>query len=145
MVMNKPITKEYFIKRLADLCLKSGSTGLPKNETSLHILLKSAILSFGQAEQLTEKEVNPKLEGWIKDVGQVNNLDHVSLRRELVDTGYITRSDDGSTYQVARPEPYPDLFDEAIDQLDIRIEIEAAREEMARRKREYLEKSGGGK
>lgn len=58
-----------------------------------------------------------------------------------VDMGYLTRSDDGSFYQVARPGPCPDLFDEAIDQLDIKKEIENARAEIARRKREYLEKS----
>jgi hypothetical protein len=143
MVTNIPITREYFMKRLTELCLKSGLAGFPKDDTSLHILLKSAVIMMGQPDQLTEKEVNAKLEIWVKEVGQSGGVDRVSLRRELVDRGYLNRKADGSIYQIARPGPRPDLFDESIDQLDISQEIEIAREEMARRKREYLEKSRG--
>lgn len=141
MVTNKPVTREFFMKRLTDLCLKSGLAGFPKDETSLHILLKSAVLMMGQPDQLTEKDVNAKLEVWVKEVGQNGGVDRVSLRRELVDRGYLSRSTDGSTYQIVRPGPYPELFDEPIDHLDISQEIEIAREEMARRKQAYLEKS----
>jgi hypothetical protein len=142
MVTNIPLTQEYFMKRLTDLCLKSGLAGFPKDEMSLHILLKSAIMMMGQPDQLTEKEVNAKLEIWVKEVGQSGGVDRVSLRRELVDRGYLGRSADGSIYQITRPGPRQELFDDSIDQLDISKEIEIAREELARRKREYLEKSG---
>lgn len=132
------------MKRLTELCLKSGLAGFPKDETSLHILLQSAVLMMGQPDRLTEKEVNAKLELWVKEVAQSNSVDRVSLRRELVDRGYLSRSADGAAYQIVRPGPRPDLFDESIAQLDISQEIEIAREEMARRKREYLEKSRTG-
>lgn len=144
MSINKTISKDYFVKRLTNLCLKSGLSGFPKDETSLHILLKSAIVMMGQPEQLTEKEVNAKLETWVKEVGEGIDIDYVSLRRELVDTGYLTRTADGSSYQVAQPGPYSNLFDEAIDHLDISQEIATAQEDIARRKREYLEKAKGG-
>jgi len=144
MKTDKPITQEYFIRRLADLCIKSGLAGFPKDETSLHILLKSAVITFGQSDQFTEKEVNAKLEAWVNDISQMKGIDHVSLRRMLVDTGYLTRTGDGSSYQISHPGPQPDLFDETINQLDIRKEIEGAQEEIARRKREFLEKSSGG-
>jgi len=140
----KPITKEYFIKRLADLYLKSGLAGFPKDETSLHILLKSAVVTFGKSDSFTEKEVNAKLETLVKDIGQMKGMDHVSLRRMLVDTGYLTRNGDGSSYRVSQPGPRPDMFDPTIDQLDIRKEIETAREEIARRKQEFLQNSKGG-
>ena len=143
MAANIPITREYFMKRLTELCLKSGLAGFPKDETSLHILLKSAVLLMGQPDQLNEKEVNAKLEVWVREVAQSGGMDRVSLRRELVDRGYLSRSADGSVYQIARPGPCPELFDEIIEQLDISQEIEIAREELARRKREYLEKSRG--
>lgn len=141
MVTNKPISKEYFIKRLTDLCLKSGLAGFPKDETSLHIILKSAMLMIDQTDPLTEKEINAKLEMWVMAVGENNSIDRVSLRRELIDMGYLIRSADGSIYQIAQPGPCPDLFDEAINQLDIPQEIESVRKEIARRKREYLAKS----
>ncbi len=92
---------------------------------------------MGQPEQLSEKEVNEKLKVWVKIVGDSIHIDHVTLRRELVDRGYLTRNADGSSYQVTQPEPYPGLFDEAINQLDIKQELDAAQEEIARRKRMY--------
>ena len=141
---NKPITQEYFIKRLADLCIKSGLAGFPKDDTSLHILLKSAILTLDQSDSFSEKEVNVKLESWVKDISQMRGMDHVSLRRMLIDTGYLTRNGDGSSYRISQPGPRPELFDTTIDQLDIRQEVESAREEIARRKQEYLQKSKGG-
>ena len=139
----KPITQEYFIKRLSDLCIKSGLAGFPKDNISLHILLKSATITLGNSDSFTEKEVNAKLESWVKDISQMKGMDHVSLRRILVDTGYLTRNGSGSSYQVSQPGPRPDLFDATIDQLDVRKEIEAAREAIARRKQEFLQKSKG--
>ena len=143
MNATKPITQEYFIKRLSDLCIKSGLAGFPKDNISLHILLKSATITLGNSDSFTEKEVNAKLESWVKDISQMKGMDHVSLRRILVDTGYLTRNGSGSSYQVSQPGPRPDLFDATIDQLDVRKEIEAAREAIARRKQEFLQKSKG--
>lgn len=144
MNASKQITQEYFIKRLADLCIKSGLAGFPKDDTSLHILLKSAVVTLGKSDSFTEKEVNAKLESWVREISQMKGMDHISLRRMLVDTGYLTRNGDGSSYRVPQPGPRPELFGVSIDQLDIKKEIEAAREEIARRKQEYLQKSKGG-
>ncbi len=146
MTTPNPVTKEYFSKRLADLCLKSGLLDLPKDLTDRHILLKSAILMVGQpGSNLSEKEVNVKLELWFLEVGQIQYLDPVTIRRSLVDAGYLTRSKDGSAYQVSKPGPAMVLFDPSVDQLDIVEVITAAREELARRKKEYLGKSKGNK
>jgi hypothetical protein len=141
MKSDQPISKEHFIKRFTDLCLRSGLKGFPKDEVDQHILLKSAVLTFGQTGSYTEKEVNERLGVWIMQVGQMKEIDQVTLRRRLVDTGYLTRSKDGSAYQIAQPGPQPGLFEDAINQIDLAEVIQTAREEIARRKREYLEKS----
>jgi hypothetical protein len=138
------ITKEYFVRRLIDLCLKSGLQGFPKDERDQHILLKSAVLMIGSGNNFTEKEINDKLDIWVKDVSQIKNIDRVTLRRRLVDTGYLTRSKDGSSYQVSQPGPRSDLYESAIDQIDPAEIITTAREEIARRKKEYLEKARRG-
>jgi len=144
MTTNQPVTKEYFNKRLADLCLKSGLQDLPKDMTDRHILLKSALLTIGQpGKSFSEKEINEKLELWSLIVGPVKFLDPVTMRRNLIDYGYLTRSNDGSAYQVAQPGPHMVLFDEAVEGLDVTQVLTAAREEIARRKKEYLEKSRG--
>lgn len=137
-----PITKDYFTKRLADLCLKSGLKGFPKDQTDQQILLKSAMLIIGQSGSFTEQEINEKLDTWVH-ICQIKGIDRVTLRRRLVDTGHLIRSKDGASYQIATPGPEPHLFEDAINQLDIGRVIENAREEIARRKREYLEKARG--
>lgn len=140
---DQPISKDYFVKRLADLCLKSGLPGFPKNETDQHILLKSAVLLMDRSGNFTEREVNDKLDTWVKEVSQIKNIDRVTLRRGLVDSGYLVRSKDGSSYQVVQPGPRPELFEVDVDQVNPVEVIAAAREEIARRKREYQAKSKG--
>lgn len=137
------MTKDQFIKRLTNLCLRSGLAVFPKDGIDQHILLKSAVLLIGNTGQLTEKEINEKLQLWTLQVCQIKNFDWVTLRRALVDAGYITRSSDGTRYQVAQPGPQPQRFDASIDQLEIVSVIEHAREEIERRKQAYLEKSKG--
>jgi hypothetical protein len=43
---DRRITREYFIKRLIDLCLRSGLSGYPTDIIDQHILFKSAALSL---------------------------------------------------------------------------------------------------
>lgn len=77
----------------------------------------------------------------INHISQIKNIDHITLRRWLVDTGYLTRNKDGSCYQVSLLATGPQFFDYTIDQIDIMEVIKTGREEIARRKREYMEKS----
>lgn len=134
------ITKEFFIKRLIDLCLRSGLSGYPTDITAQHILLKSAVLSMDISGTITEKEVNEKLKYWIT-LSQIKNIDHGTLRRRLVDAGYLIRTKDGSSYQVAPSRVHPPFFEESIEQVNVAEVLQTGREEIARRKQEYLEKS----
>ena len=49
------VTKEHFVKRLSDLCLRSALPGLPKDDVNQQILLKSAVLMLVLSAVLTEK------------------------------------------------------------------------------------------
>lgn len=137
----KPMTRAYFMKRLVDLCLRSGLSGFPKDDVDQHILFKSAVLSIGGAGTFTEKEINEKLKYWINDISQIKNIDHVTLRRCLVDYGYMTRNNDGSCYQLSVSGPQPQLYDDKINQIDVMEVIKTGREDIARRKREYMERA----
>lgn len=139
MSNNQPITREYFTKRLVDICLRSGLAGFPQADEAQHILFKSVVLILDKSNIYTEKEVNEKLKYWINHISQIKNIDHVTLRRWLVDTGYLTRNMDGSCYQVVTPRT--PIFDDTIDQIDIAEVIKNGQEEIARRKREYMEKA----
>jgi hypothetical protein len=135
------VSKEYFIKRISDLCLRSGMSGFPKDDVDQQILLKSVALSFGQSNVLSEPEVNEKLKFWINRISQIKGIDHSALRRWLVDGGYLTRNKDGSNYQVAAGQR-PQLFDAAVEEVNVAETVAAALEEKERRKRAFMEKAG---
>lgn len=138
MVMSfKTITVDDFKKRLIDLCLRSGLAGFPKRQRDQHILFKSVTLIMKNYLNLTEKEVNDKLEYWLKNICEIKYFDYITLRRWLVDTGYLNRTKDGASYQVSKSEAQEYLFDDKIDQINIIEVLEKGREEIARRKRQY--------
>ena len=142
MKPDQTVTREYFIKRVADLCLRSGMSGLPKDDLDRHILYKSAVLAFDPDTVLTEKEVTARLETWVHTISQIKNIDGVTLRRYLIDTGYLTRSKDGTQYRVARPGPQPPFYEAGVDAVDVGEVIASARAEIERRKQAYLSKPG---
>ena len=121
------------------MILKSGLSGFPKDEVDQHILLKSIILVLGKAEIFTEREINERIQYWILAISGMKKMDHSTLRRWLVDSGYLTRNPDGSRYQAA-PGSRAHLFDPAIDQVDIPQVLQAARDEIEQRKKAFLEK-----
>ena len=141
MKPDQTVTREYFVKRVVQLCLRSGLSDLPKDELDRHILYKSALLAFARDAVYTEKEVTARLDSWVSGICQIKNMDGVTLRRYLIDTGYLTRSKDGSQYRVARPGPQPPYYDAAIDSLDMVEVIDNARAEIERRKQAYLRKT----
>ena len=139
---NLTITTEQYTRRLLNLCLR-GLAGIPKDQSDQHILMKSAAMSIGATGPLTEKELTNRLQAWLDVVKAGNDLDRVSLRRWLVDHGYLTRDSLGMQYEVAQPGSHAALFEPAIEQLDTAILLQAAREEMERKKQAYLQKAKG--
>ena len=139
------MTKEQFSKRLTALCLRGGSTGFPKNEIDEHILLKSAVLVIPPAESYSEAEINDALKHWVENINTGTLIDHGTLRRRLYDTGYLNREKNGSSYQIVRPGPRPELFEADIDQINIPEVIQNGREEIERRRKEYMDKARASK
>lgn len=131
------VTTDFFTRRLADLCLRSGMSGLPKDELNRHILFKSMVAALAPGAPLAEQEINRALAQWIETSG-IKELDHVSLRRYLVDAGYLLRSADGTGYRVAEPAHGQPRFAAGVANVDLSAVLEARREEIARRKQEYL-------
>jgi hypothetical protein len=113
------ISAREFQDRLLRLCVHSGMRGLPRKRRDQHILLKSVILTLDRTEEYTENAVNRKLQSWLNEVGCSIELDHVRLRRHLVDAEYLGRSRDGSRYWVAVLSRNQYRFESAIEDLDI--------------------------
>lgn len=84
----------------------------------------------------SEEEVNGALGTWIDTVCSSLSLDEVTLRRELVDRGYLLRDDAGSAYSIG-PGPADVRFDPDIGAMDASTVISKAKAERETRRREH--------
>ena len=90
------ITASHFKDRLVALIL--GGRDLPKKPMDHHILIFGATLGLEPRRQYSEAALNAELSKWTSLFGGNFNLDHVTLRRFLVDDGYLRRDAAGGSY-----------------------------------------------
>lgn len=135
------ITVAFFTKRLGDLCLRAGLSGLPSDQGARHVLFTSMIGSLPAGTPLEQPAVDARLASWIETSG-LEGLDYVTLRRCLVDAGYLDRRADGSEYRVVADPPGRPRCEEGVAAVDLASVLQARREEVARRKAEYLARAG---
>ena len=138
--MGSKIRIAEFKNRLAALCLRGGGRGFPCKHRDQHVLFKSVTLMLETKRHYAENELNECLAKWLSQVGRSVEIDHVSLRRYMVDAGYLTRDTAGRSYRVD-PEPTVGLFEAGIEDIDPLAVVEAAYRDAEERKREYLEKA----
>ena len=120
-----PISALEFKKRLAQLCLTSHSPEMPRRQRDRHIVLKSIVLRLSKDRSYTEQKINAVLADWINEVAHSLEVDHVTLRRALIDEKYLERSEDGSLYRLSIPF-CADWFASEIDGIAPRLVIEKA-------------------
>ena len=136
--MTAIISLEEFQQRLTELCLRGGPTGFPRRRRDRHILLKSVALTLDKRAEYTEPEVNTKLRLWLQDVGAPFHLDHVDLRRYLIDEEFLGRSRNGSRYWVAAFSRHQLFFDPEIEEVDGNRLLSQERARLERKKEEFL-------
>ncbi|MCE5258546.1 MAG: DUF2087 domain-containing protein [Chloroflexi bacterium] len=84
------ITTKDFSSRFANLLL-SCSGVLPGKPRDRELLYASAVLELEPGREYAEGQVNGHLLAWTQAFGAHFALDPITLRRELVDTGYLAR------------------------------------------------------
>lgn len=131
------IPLDEFVERLCKLGADRGPRGFPRKARDRAILMKSIVLDLDGAREYNEREINEWLIAWSRDVAPAIDVDHVTLRRILVDHGLLERTADGSCYRVGFP-PGMVAFDLAIFDLDLRATVAAYREERARKPRRRI-------
>ena len=122
------VTAEQFRARLRDF---------PRKRRDQHILLKSVALTLDPIGTYTERAITDKLIFWLTDIGQSMDFDHVSLRRLLVDEGYLMRDNAGTEYRVGRQGSCEVGFEAEVDDLDVYAEIGVGKKALLDRKRRY--------
>ena len=132
------ITASQFADRFVSLIL--GGRDMPKKHLDRHILLISSILKLDPGRQYSESELNDQLLKWTSRFGPNFGLDHVTLRRFLVDERYLKRDTAGTAYQ-RETTALPYTFDPSIESLDLEELIHEARREREKRKQQHLKES----
>ena len=130
------ITEAQFKSRFISLVL--GGSALPKKNEDRHILFISSILALDLDRRYSESEINEALRPWSEKYGGSFGLDHVTLRRFLIDEKYLVRDLAGPSYVLNTSEP-PTSYDEAIKELDLDSLFDEARRSREERKRKYTQ------
>ena len=119
-------TIEQVLKRL----LANGPlTALPTRPEDEQLLLLLAARRFEPRREYREVEVNERLREWLSSFVAPFGIDHVTLRRRLVDTGLLLRDAAGSSYWTMRRVPGMDIEPAHI--------LAAVRQQRAERKRQH--------
>lgn len=133
------VTSDQFKNRFTSLIL--GGRDLPKKALDLNVLYISAILGLDSQKEYSEAELNDALRIWSDTFGTNFALDHVTLRRYLIDAGYLQRDAAGVVYRLNTVDT-PFTFDESLANLDLDQLLADARREREERKQRYLKESG---
>jgi hypothetical protein len=121
------ITIDDFVERLCLIGADRGPRRFPRKQRDREILMKSIRMGMDPDRTYGELEINDLLREWNRDVAPAIETDHVTVRRLLVDYGYLERTADGRFYRVGFP-PRPTAFDLEVDDLDLRATIAAFRD-----------------
>jgi hypothetical protein len=75
-------------------------TAVPKRPGDRDILVALAAAQVEAHRDCAEIEVNERLQAWLETISEPFGIDHVTLRRMLVDSRFLVRTKSGSTYRV---------------------------------------------
>jgi hypothetical protein len=131
------ISAREFKQRLPQLCLTFSANELPRRQRDKHIIFKSVTFFFDPARSYSETEVNSLIDSWKEQVGRTCNIDRVTLRRSLVDEGYLTRSTDGSAYARSVAGGPEGMFETDVDSVDPAATIVEAVRDIEERRRKF--------
>ena len=93
-----PQAREKVREALGRMLANGPLTHLPAKEADLEMLLALAGSRFAPAREYREREINEVLQEWLSTFCLPGGVDHVTLRRCLVDAGFLTRNKAGSSY-----------------------------------------------
>src|SRR5437667_10836466 len=135
------ITVTEFEERLAAVCLGGAGSAFPRRHRDRHILYRSIVQTLDVTKNYSERMLNAELQQWLFEVGGGMDIDHVTLRRYLVDEGYLVRDAKGSASTVNLTGRGHIGFEQTVAAIDSLTVIQAAKSRVAARKREQSVRS----
>jgi hypothetical protein len=126
-----------YIERLEALAPRQGLSlgGMHSaSPADFALMLAAAAQSFAPGQVYAERDVNHRLRAWLAGAGAMLAVDHVELRRWLVDTGVLTRDGFGRAYTPGAASPAISVAMAALVGHDLDAIAGAARERDAARR-----------
>jgi hypothetical protein len=120
-------------RALKRLLANGPLTAVPKRPADQQLLVDLAAARFDTRSGYLEREVNERLKAWLETVSEPFGIDHVTLRRLLVDARLLTRTKSGSMYRL-NPEKAKEV--EAVREIDPANVLAEIRNERDQRKRQ---------
>ncbi len=115
--------------------LRSGSLeAFPTHPADLDVVLAVAAVTLMRRRPYNEQEINAALVDWLESVQ--GWMDHVTLRRRMVDLGFLKRTVNGSRYFMNYGRVVEVLGDPAVE-LDAGAIVRGVLREREERKRMY--------
>ena len=132
--MSDFITHDRFVQYFPVLVLDQRA--LPKKREAVMTLLVSAMIGIEIGRAHSQWSINAKLQAWIDAFGESIGLDRVSVRRMLVDEGYLHRDRFGTTYVLAARSPSFG-YEKSIRSLNLHNLVDELEQQRAMRKQAY--------
>ena len=88
--------------RLAAMKKNGFGAGLPRKRVDRYVLLNALAQLVAEDESPGEREVTARLKAWLASEGARLSTDAVTLRRALVDEGFLDRDGRGTAYHRSR-------------------------------------------
>ena len=130
-----------YTARLGKLLGVGAPLTLPKQHDDQLALIGAAALGLEPSRRYTEKELNAALSAWLQTFSRPGGLDHVTLRRYLIDFRFLARQSDGSAYWVDRDELSQE-FESEIFGLETQAIVAAVKAEQAARRQQWRGQQG---
>ena len=101
MTSMRAVTREEAESVLRRLLANGKLTLLPKRPRDQEVVAALAASRFEAGAACGETQVNEVLAAWLESISEPMGIDHVTMRRMLVDLRLLVRTSTGSSYVLA--------------------------------------------
>ena len=130
------INQPQYETSMAKTFASGSSLDYPRKPQDRIVFLGALSIFLMARESYSEPDLNEAIAGRLRSFDVATELDHVTLRRYLVDAGYLLRDEAGVRYSIDRTALAAD-FDTPVLSLDAHEIVRQARIEREARKRAY--------
>ncbi len=132
MASERMITFRDYRRMLCDYFVRPGPKSFPRSRKTRLLLLWSATRCLELGQPYDEGEIDDAILEWQERIGGPVDIDHVTIRRYLVDMGFLDRNPSGTVYAVIHSFLDEGEWDKAIFEADEESVIEEIRKQRAK-------------